>query len=198
LVSSVGFAADAKIDITDLMRDIKGGRVNPNIERNDNMITPLMLAAINSDHDSVQTLLSIGANPNHQEAKGLTALMIAANQEDGLEVIQDLLNYGVDPSLANTYGQTALMLASSRGYADIVGVLLARGARYDQVSTIGKIALFYAAKEGHTAVVKKLLEPMRDDQETMKYVSDAINVAKQFNHTECVDILGQHKKNSNN
>jgi len=187
-------SASAGEDLSGLLRDIQSGRIGVNEQLDaEHKLTPLMVAADNNDLELTKILLSMGANPNQREAKDFTALMFASLQEGGLGIVQELLNWRVDPNMENILGQTALIFAASIGHTDIVGTLLARGAKHDYINKHGKIALFYASREGRVDVVKKLLEPRHDNQETIKYISDAIGVARHYNHMECVDILRQYK-----
>lgn len=189
-------SASAELDFNTLLRDVQNHRTSPDIEVNVNTkLTALMFAAANNDREGVKILLGMGANPNKKDINGWIALMFASHQKDGLEVVQDLLNHGSDPNTISTDGgQTALIFAASRGYVDIVDALLARGARHDHFNNDNKTALFYASKEGHVTVIDRLLEVRRDNQETKKYISEAIGVARYFNHIECVDILKQYKR----
>lgn len=188
-------SASAKEDLSVLLLDIQSGRISVNEQLDAKFRqTPLMIAAGNNgDLELTKSLLSMGANPNQREATDFTALMFASLQEDGFGIIQELLNYGADPNMENINGQTALIFASSMGYIDNIDILLARGARHDYINKHGKIALFYASKEGRIDAVKKLLEPRYDNQETIKYISDAIGVARHYKHMNCVDILRQYK-----
>lgn len=193
LFLSASFAS-ANGDLAELLRDIQDGRIDVNGEsEHDSKITPLMIATLANDRKSVKMLLIIGADPNQKKAKGLTALMLASNQESGLGVVRELLAHDSDPNLANVNGQTALMLASTRGYVDIVGALLNEGARHDQVDLKNRTALFYASREGHSEVVKKLLESRHDTQENNWQVYGAINIARDFGHQACIDILKQYQ-----
>jgi len=176
-----------------LLRDIKSGRISVDCEITSYKLTPLMLASAYNNNEAVRALLRMGANPNRVDPHGWTALMYALQQENSFDIVQRLLNAGSNPNIANPDSQTALILASSDGHANIVGALLDKGAKQDQVNSNNRDALFFAAKEGHIEVIKKLIAARHDNQETIKYVSNAIGVARHFNHMECVDILEQYR-----
>lgn len=193
LLLSTSFAS-ANGDFAELLRDIQDGKIDANDESDhDSNITPLMIATLASDRKSVKILLNMGADPDQKKMRGLTALMLASNQENGLGIVKKLLAHDSDPNLANANGQTALMLAANNGYIDIVDALLSGGARHDQVDLKNRTALFYASRGGHLEVVEKLLESMHDTQETALQVRCAIKVARKFGYRECKDILKHYQ-----
>jgi len=86
-----------------------------------NNYTPLMLAALGGDRQSVIYLLNHGANPNKKSPLGMTALMFAMQaDEDDPEITRLLLQYGVDPSEKMPDGSDALYFAEKRGNSESV------------------------------------------------------------------------------
>lgn len=91
---------------------------------NEANLTPLMLIATRSETRNRSArvtggpslvelgtaLLAKGADPNAVTSKGVTALMIAAGQEN-TDILALLLNAGADASLRNAKGRTALDIA---------------------------------------------------------------------------------------
>lgn len=86
-----------------------------------------------------------------------------------LEGLQKYLDEGVDVNMTYPDGHTALMVASYKGHANIVSMLLDRGADVNAKTineTIlgynhyrsGSTALVFAIKRGHTEVVQILLQ----------------------------------------
>lgn len=75
-------------------------------------------------------------------------------------VVERLLDMGVDPNGggggAIEEAWTALHLAASGGHADVVGLLLSRGARVDAKTDGGWTPWMLAAREGHAAVAQRL------------------------------------------
>lgn len=134
----------------------------------------------------IRILLSKGANPNLQNKKGYTALILAA-QIGEYEAVQALLDrelpvdimadYGNDGSddatgarkralgleIKNSYGKTALLLAAEEGRLDVVRLLVERGASVDARSTRGLTALMLAAVKKNKDVVKYLVSEARVD-----------------------------------
>ena len=73
------------------------------------------------------------------------------------EVVLTLLEYRLDPNISFADGKTALMAAAERGYDDILGALLARGADPNIADDSGFNALHFAYFNGH----KNILEVLR-------------------------------------
>jgi uncharacterized protein len=69
-----------------------------------------------------------------------------------------LLAARADVQLANLAGVTPLMSAAFAGSPEIVGKLLAAGARTDAVDRVKKNAAVYAAGRGCTACLEQLLQ----------------------------------------
>ena len=73
----------------------------------------LFNAAKNGDLEAVKLLLDRGIDPNLEDRRGWTALMIGS-QNRRLKIVKELLNRGADPNAQNRDGDTALMVAISR------------------------------------------------------------------------------------
>ncbi len=72
---------------------------------------------------------------------------------------------------------TSLHLAALKGHANIVKLLIERGARVDRRGHLGETPLMYAASQGHLKIVRMLLESGagKDPRE----IEDAIRVARE-------------------
>ncbi|PKN03369.1 hypothetical protein CVU75_02600 [Candidatus Dependentiae bacterium HGW-Dependentiae-1] len=102
-----------------------------------------------ADDGSLQELcdlLNRGINPNFV-FQGTTPLIVAAGNGH-LFSVNALLASGASVNRTNDKGQTALSWAASRGYTDIVAVLLAHGAQ-DIPDYEGKTALSCAITHGY-------------------------------------------------
>ena len=117
--------------------------------------TPLMLAALQGNNDSLRHLIQAGAELEHPGA--VTALMMGAAEGHG-NIVQQLLGAGASVDAVDPSGTTALMMAASEGHCSIMGMLLEAGAAVDAVDASGERALQKAAREGHNDCVVKLLE----------------------------------------
>lgn len=95
--------------------------------------TALIAAAHLGHHQVVKLLISGGAPLNHVNNLGWTALIEAVILGDGgsahVETVRALVVAGADKSIADRQGVTPLMHAKSRGYTNIVQLLLDPYAR---------------------------------------------------------------------
>ena len=89
--------------------------------------TALLFAARQGDVDSARLLLAAGADANDTAPDGTSALLIAAQSGHGA-FARFLLNEGANPNAA-AGGYTPLHAAVLTGDLDVVGALLAHGAR---------------------------------------------------------------------
>lgn len=109
----------------------------------------------------VKRLLAAKQDVNERYGNDLTALMWAAGYVDGVAdaageaTVATLLDAGAQVNAEDNRGRTALMIAAERGHADIVKLLLARGADPKHTDRQGKTARDLAANE----TVKAALPP---------------------------------------
>ena len=84
--------------------------------------TELMLSAKDGDIEACHRLIESGANINHQDDKGATALLYAvlAAKED---IVQLLLNKGADPQIPTNKGLTALAFAENNKLDKLIAIL---------------------------------------------------------------------------
>jgi CDP-diacylglycerol--serine O-phosphatidyltransferase len=88
----------------------------------------LMVAIEESNVPAVELLLARGADRDHRDEHGLTALGLAARM-GFKEAVEVLLAAGADPNIRDLDGLTALDLAEEHGSHDIVAALLRVGAK---------------------------------------------------------------------
>jgi ankyrin repeat protein len=88
--------------------------------------TPLMFAALYGDRESVRRLLAAGADPALRNDAGVTALMWAVDDLDKTRLLLDAR--GTDVNARSNDGHTALTAAGRYGSAEVVRLLLDRGA----------------------------------------------------------------------
>ena len=115
--------------------------------------TPLHAAAMLPMAGRVVTLLlEVGADVDARALTGATPLLGAAAA--GLENTLLLLDHGADPNISSQNGATPLMAART---AEVVWLLVAKGARVNARSKRGETALAAAAGRGDDDSVKLLL-----------------------------------------
>jgi ankyrin len=114
--------------------------------------TALHWAVRANDLDAAQRLLKAGANPDAANRYGITPLSLAA-ENSSAPLIQALLQAGAHPTGA------ILMTAARAGNAEVVRMLIARGAGANaREDTLGETALMWAAAENHPEAVRALIE----------------------------------------
>jgi ankyrin repeat protein len=112
------------------------------------------------DLDTLNRLLTAGADINAADQHGQTSLMIAAH--DGqTAVVKFLVDGGADLNRTAKHNLSALMLAVLGGHLQIVGLLVAAGADIDRRGTgapgfDGKTAKDLAVASGRSDVVSVL------------------------------------------
>jgi hypothetical protein len=89
--------------------------------------TPLVLAALTSQRETMAVLIARGADVNAREEKGICAIHLAA-ANGSTEVLRLLLDHGAAIHARTDDGTTALDVARKKGHADAAALLTARGA----------------------------------------------------------------------
>lgn len=117
-------------------------------------MTPLMHSAVVGSPESMKLLLDKGADPNVTNSAGSTALMFSVTD---IAKVRLLLDHRADVNVASSRGRTALFLAAmSDGSADIVRLLIARGADVKTVDAL-KMTTLHAATWGNDIETIRLL-----------------------------------------
>lgn len=141
---------DLKQYVVQMVELLRAGATNPNTELEPKPLawTPLMCAVAVSDLRSMKLMLREGADPNHPNRDGTTAVMLAAQLQNA-EALAELLLHKGDLDAVDIQGYnvasyaTALPLPSLMD-RDVVGVLLdgdSDGPRHITSMEVIKIAL---------------------------------------------------------
>ena len=94
-----------------------------------------------------------------QEAEDLGEALREAARAGDLARVTELLDAGVDPNGGNRYGSTALFFAADRGHADIVRLLLERGADVNRQDTFYNASpLTWTLMNDHARLTQLLIE----------------------------------------
>ena len=127
--------------------------------------TPLMVCANHGALELVSYLISKGAAVNAQSDGGMTALMLAMNpnESSAKDVVAALLAGGADVNIVSGGKNSALMEAAHMGDEEILGLLLAAGAKVNHCNQFGETALITASMtRGKVSIVKMLLNAGAD------------------------------------
>lgn len=117
----------------------------------------LHIIAKRSDETYLRFLLSRNANPNLQDKRGNTPMMVAATA-GFIAGVQILKRYNADPNLANSSGETPLIRAVQLRNFELAQALLAIGADPDQTDSLaGLSARDYAKQDTRSPALARLL-----------------------------------------
>ncbi|KAG4256535.1 hypothetical protein FPRO03_14024 [Fusarium proliferatum] len=164
-------------------------------------MTGLHLAGYFGVNKAVNTLLSLGNDPDPKDTYSRTPLWYAA--QNGHEAVVELLvAAGADVNAtAGNVLQTALQAAAARGHLEVVEKLLAARADVNTAATwrYGRTALQAAAEGGYLEVIEKLLVAGADaNAAATGYGWTALQVAAARGHLEVVQKLLAAGADANN
>tara|TARA_Y100000588_G_C14279324_1_gene936102 strand:+ start:2209 stop:4374 length:2166 start_codon:yes stop_codon:yes gene_type:complete len=122
--------------------------------------TSLMRSVIINAQKILKMLLKFEANPNLQNKKGFTALMLAVLQDSvNYEIIQYLLEHNADPNVESNEGVTALEIAFNNNDTKSIDLLLQYGAKINQSLQV-KIDKIYQQKKENLALLEEQLRDL--------------------------------------
>ncbi|XP_029009023.1 protein phosphatase 1 regulatory subunit 12A isoform X2 [Betta splendens] len=112
-----------------------------------------MAACSAGDREEVAALLRQGADINHANIDGLTALHQACIDENA-EMVQFLVESGSDVNRGDNEGWTPLHAAASCGFIQIAKYLIEHGARVGAVNSEGELPLDVATEDAMERLLK--------------------------------------------
>lgn len=119
-------------------------------------LTPLLVAAICGNVETLQFLISRGADPKYAETNtNKTALMCAATHGHR-DCLERLVAAGVDLNVQSSGRRTALSLAIAHKHEQAALLLIQRGAALDVLDALGATVLDFAVELGLEDVAHEL------------------------------------------
>uniref|UniRef100_A0A182JKY4 ANK_REP_REGION domain-containing protein n=1 Tax=Anopheles atroparvus TaxID=41427 RepID=A0A182JKY4_ANOAO len=109
-------------------------------------LTPVILAALGGFLSTVTMMVQSGANINHRNRGGHSALQYACSKGK-LHIVNYLLGAGADVNITDRLGETPLHRATSQGHKHIVEALLAHGANPNIANKEGNTPLHLACED---------------------------------------------------
>ena len=186
--------------ILEEVKDLLKAGCKPGGYKDHNGRTALFLAALEwkGDRGVLRELLKYGANPNHIDNGGKTALMNVSIEmsDDSTEgsVVDQLIKAGIDLDKRGKCGKSALFFANEFGNCTVLSKLvdLKADVNYKETPT-GGTALHMAAERGYTGAtpcaVTRLLMGGADMTIRNDKGKTAMDLAVQNGHGEAVEIL---------
>ncbi|KAK0620455.1 ankyrin repeat-containing domain protein [Immersiella caudata] len=130
-------------------------------------------------------------DPDHTNAKGISALMLAA-EAGQLEVVRLLVTEGSGIAIdrASKSRRTALSYAAEHGHREVVEFLTKYlEVNVDSTDNEQRTPVFFAAMNGHLDVVKRLVSSNRSRSLGDRNMFGALCAAAEAGHMEVVEFL---------
>src|SRR5262249_17518443 len=124
-------------------------------------VTAIMYAAANNQASLIGPLIAKGADINARNDQGEKTLVWATGDVDRIskpEVVGALLKNGAHINAVDNNAWSALMFAAAQGEADVVRILMSRGADPNLRSKEGETALMIATNGEHKEIARVLRE----------------------------------------
>ncbi len=102
--------------------------------------------------------IGAGQRKGYVDAEGRTCMHLAV-LAGSVDLVTEFLQRGADPNLPSTCSQrAAIMDAASKGYTEILSLLLQSGAKVNQVDVDNDHALIFAARRNQLERLKMLIQ----------------------------------------
>ncbi|XP_035231051.1 ankyrin-3-like isoform X1 [Stegodyphus dumicola] len=154
------------------------------------------------DLESLELLLTYGADPNARDLQGLTPLMKACRNPQAVEAVHLLLSYGADVNAITSEDQrTSLHYAVIAGNLEVVEILIRHGANVCFPFELTRPPpLYFAVLRGSVEILEFLLNSGADINAVSTVVGSALHLAlteKIVNQLEVVKTLLRRGANPN-
>jgi ankyrin repeat protein len=160
--------------------------------------TGLLLAAQENDVLMARILLNYGAKVNSKDVLNKNSLiyLIQSGKQDIDEFVLVLINNGININNTDNEGNCPLTLAASKGYYNVVRMLLESGADADAVNTYtGNTALHYTVIGNRMDIAGLILSKRPKLSIQNKQGFSAVDLALNLNRTEMYSYLAEEYNN---
>ncbi|XP_051510301.1 ankyrin repeat domain-containing protein 34B-like [Myxocyprinus asiaticus] len=188
-----------KVHLTRFILDALDGKIIDS--KTEGAQTPLISAVFLQDPHSrskfMNLLLQRGANVNHPDESGRTALSYACEM-GYLDAVKILVKNNADPEVADIWGNTALMYAAVAGHSAIVEFLVRAfkrlGLQIDRQNKVGNSAFEVAKYLGHTDCLQALVSNSKrhHDGDVLAEKLSAVNVSADDNVERSSESFLEH------
>lgn len=162
--------------------------------------TPLQIASIQGDLNTVQDLVGTGDSLTERDVQGLNVLQLAAMTSHS-KVVEFLAKSYQDQKISideRLPGQSsALMIAAMKGHLENVKVLLKYGADANLQGHGGETALHAASSRGHLPIVNAILPYHKNLNQLDDKLRTPLHLASYFAQTEVIEPLVKGGANLN-
>ncbi|TVQ84887.1 MAG: hypothetical protein EA357_02015 [Micavibrio sp.] len=144
--------------------------------------TAVIIAAFTNHYETLEILVTEGAELNHVTMRGNTALSLALHHMphgDAQKCLDLLLEAGADPGC-----DKSLAIAAGKGLTEYVTRFIAAGADVDNHAPV-----ISAAINGHNDILRILIAAGADVNASYENGETALSYAVMNGYTDCADIL---------
>lgn len=152
----------------------------------------LQRAVLAKDRSAAKLLLELGADTSAPDPWGPTVWTAVYDSGGETDFVRILLENGADLHARGSNDWTALHVAASRGYGDVVDLLLDFGAEIDDRTNVDGCLtpLMEAAETGQVDVIRRLLaRGARPDLRESYFGRTAREIAERNGHVEAAALL---------
>ena len=163
----------------------------------------LLTGARTNSRDMVMRAIEQGADPDAQDSKGNTALILALESDLDpktspiirMAIVQALLDMQADPNVANDDGWTPLMKTIDGNRIQVAEVLLRHGASPNAANKGGITALMLAALNNRSEMARLLVGRGSDMNLRDKQGQTALDHARNpWKHLETIKVLEELRR----
>ncbi len=179
------FVASGRLDaLTENLLQIDRAEMN----RVENGMTPIMLAASKGNVEMIDLLYTQGADPNKRGSMQRTALQYAT-EKNHYEAAKRLLSYGADIDAYDNGRLTPVTMAANRGHTELALLFVEKGADLNIQHSQGWTALIDATIRNDERLVRALLAAGADKTIKMENGMNALDYAIQYKHKQIAQLL---------